>query len=338
MKLIYLHINSYKIFRDFDLDFCAGLSPADIVVIAGVNGTGKTTLLREVLSGDNLSHEPDEDLGFLNCMNADDMLIQYPIYKNAYPREIVYFATLQNDLANLTSFVTRYVDKVVFEEGRTSFDAYKEIQQLIDSIFKDFQLGTRFYGMNRDRELVFENARGVQFGIDGLSGGEKQILNKVLPLFTNEMNGKIILMDEPEESLHPAWQSSLIPVLRRCAKENDCQFILATHSPQLISSVRAEELRMLVRTKDGNIDVVTCEEGPYGWTVEKVLSEIQKVNHFRVPEVEEKLAQLNDMIERNEYSSDSFNTLWKEMEDILGYSDRDLILMRMEILRKKKKG
>lgn len=207
---------------------------------------------------------------------------------------------------------------------------------MIDSIFKDFQLGTRFHGMNRDRELVFENGRGEQFDVNGLSDGEKQILSKVFPLFTDDMKGKVILMDEPEESLHPSWQSSLVPVLRRCAKENDCQFILATHSPQIISSVCSEELRLLIRTEEGDVRAVKCNEGPYGWTVEKVLNEIQKVNYLRVPEVEEKLRKLEGLIEKNEYATDSFNTLWEEMENTLGYSDKDLILMRMEILRKKK--
>lgn len=306
MKLKSLHIDSYKIFQNFDIDFCINSLPADIVVITGVNGTGKTTLLKEIL-------------------------------RQGRETEIVYLPASQTDLDRLTSYISRYVDNFVYEKGKTSFEAYKEIQQMIDLIFEDFQLGTRFHGMNRDRELIFINNKGEQFNATGLSDGEKQILGKVFPLFTDEMNGKVVLMDEPEASLHPSWQTNLVPVLRRCAKENDCQFILATHSPHIISSVRSEELRLLIRTEDNNIESVSCNEGPYGWTVEKVLSEIQQVNHFRVPEIEEKLTHLRTMIERDENKTNLFDRLWKEMEETLGYSDKDLVLMRMEILRKKKK-
>lgn len=43
------------------------------------------------------------------------------------------------------------------------------------------------------------------------------------------------------------------------------------------------------------------------------------------------------MIEANQYESSSFKTIFSEMETLLGYSDQDLVLMRMEIMRKKKK-
>jgi predicted ATP-binding protein involved in virulence len=209
---------------------------------------------------------------------------------------------------------------------------------MVNEIFTDFNLTSRFQGINRERKLVFINIQGVSFGMGDLSAGEKQILGKIFPLFTDETREKVILMDEPEESLHPSWQSCLLPVLRRCAKENDCQFILATHSPQIISAARKEELRLLVSDENNKIKAVTCSEGSYGWTVEKVLSEIQHVQHFRVPEVENKLEELCRMIQEKRYETDAFRSLWNEMEELLGYSDKDLILMRMEIIRKKKVG
>ena len=45
MKLKHVHIDDYKLFHDFDIDFCDEKGPLPIVVIAGVNGTGKSTLL-----------------------------------------------------------------------------------------------------------------------------------------------------------------------------------------------------------------------------------------------------------------------------------------------------
>ncbi|OAV72715.1 hemin importer ATP-binding subunit [Bacteroidales bacterium Barb6] len=306
MKLEHLHIDSNKVFQDFDIDFCIESKPADIIVIAGINGSGKTTLLKEI--------------------------------DNQYPEDVLYLpASDGSGIYDLQSHIANYVDKIVYEDGKTSTEAYRDIQRSMDSVFKDFNVQVRFNGLNRDRKLVFTNAHGDKFDMEALSSGERQILGKVFPLFIHKIKkGLVILMDEPEESLHPSWQSCLVPILRQYAKENDCQFILATHSPQIISSVRKEELRLLVRDENSYVRAVTCSEGPYGWTVEKVLSEIQDVQHFRVPEVEDKLERLRKMIEERHYETDEFHSLWDEMEELLGYSDTDLILMRMEIIRKKK--
>ncbi len=54
MKLKHIHIDNYKLFHDFDIDFCDGNEPLRIVVIAGINGIGKSTLL-EYIKPKNMS-------------------------------------------------------------------------------------------------------------------------------------------------------------------------------------------------------------------------------------------------------------------------------------------
>ena len=46
----------------------------------------------------------------------------------------------------------------------------------------------------------------------------------------------IILIDEPENSLHVAWQSMFLNDIKQIAEGIDVQFIIATHSPQLIGN------------------------------------------------------------------------------------------------------
>ncbi|RLD52404.1 MAG: hypothetical protein DRJ05_17445, partial [Bacteroidetes bacterium] len=45
MKIREIHIQDYKIFKDFNIDFTNNESPLDIVVLAGINGSGKSSLL-----------------------------------------------------------------------------------------------------------------------------------------------------------------------------------------------------------------------------------------------------------------------------------------------------
>lgn len=342
MKLKHIHIDAYRIFQDFDIDFCYADEIQNLTVITGVNGNGKTTLLRDVIFGDDSAVKPKGCMVIENEGKLETFMLPADTdsesYHKAFSKVIFYKAEDKSSVVQLQKEILKFVDKFVYVDGKTSFEAYRIIQSLIEDVFSGFDLQVRFKGINEDKQLVFTNLTGEEFGIDGLSSGEQQILSKVFPLFTDNMKGHVILIDEPEDSLHPSWQTRLIPVLRRCAESNDCQFILATHSPQIISSAHKEEIRIFTRDEKGNIRVGNCLEGPYGWTVEKVLSEIQGVEFLRVPEVERQLAELREMIQKEEYDTKEFQVKLLKLETLLGYSDRDLVLIRMEAIRKRKQA
>lgn len=48
--------------------------------------------------------------------------------------------------------------------------------------------------------------------------------------------GTVIAIDEPEMSMHIAWQRRLVPALVECASGAEPLFIFATHSPDVASS------------------------------------------------------------------------------------------------------
>lgn len=60
----------------------------------------------------------------------------------------------------------------------------------------------------------------------------------------------VVLIDEIELHLHPSWQRKVLPGLQRAFP--NCQFLVSTHSPQVLSSVRPEHIYLLDR-KDGAI-------------------------------------------------------------------------------------
>jgi len=66
-----------------------------------------------------------------------------------------------------------------------------------------------------------------------LSAGEKQILIILLKVILQENEPAILLMDEPELSLHLPWQFKLIELIQRLNKQ--CQIIIATHAPCIFS-------------------------------------------------------------------------------------------------------
>ena len=67
--------------------------------------------------------------------------------------------------------------------------------------------------------------------LEQLSSGEKQILLILTTVFLQEEKPNVLLMDEPEISLHIGWQDKLIEKLRLLNPQ--CQLILTTHSPNI---------------------------------------------------------------------------------------------------------
>ena len=341
MKLKHIHIDDYKLFHDFDIDFCKGDEPLGIIVVTGVNGNGKSTLL-DYIKPKQAAKNPAGKIsveveGTDQVFEVPPRLTQWTAYQEAF-RYVLYFSPGNTGKASqqLEKEILKYVDRFVYVEGKTSFEAYREIQALIDTIFANFHLQVRFKGIDADKHLVFINPNNEEFGVEGLSDGEKQLLAKVLPLFFADMKGRVVLMDEPESSLHPSWQSYLLPVLRRCVESQDCQFILTTHSPQIIAAAYKEEIRILTRREDGHVQTEHCGEGPYGWTVERVLDEIQKVPMQRVPEIENRLEELRKKIRLGQHETGEFTKEMKGLEALLGFSDPDLTLIRLEVARRKK--
>ena len=71
---------------------------------------------------------------------------------------------------------------------------------------------------------------------DELSSGEQQILTLLIKISALAGEGVTVLIDEPEISMHVAWQRRLPPVLRKLVGDLNSAVVVATHSPVLIAS------------------------------------------------------------------------------------------------------
>ena len=87
-----------------------------------------------------------------------------------------------------------------------------------------------------EREAGFSIRRGGEQVVpfDKVSSGEQQQLVLFFELLFELKENALILVDEPELSLHVAWQKKFIPDIQRILGLNRFDVLLATHSPQLI--------------------------------------------------------------------------------------------------------
>nr|WP_181035611.1 AAA family ATPase [Clavibacter michiganensis] len=101
-------------------------------------------------------------------------------------------------------------------------------------------INRRFLGkiirVSAEEGLIIESLRdGSRLDADALSSGEQHELILMYDLTFNVRGGSIVMIDEPEISLHVSWQLEFLRDVSEIAKLSDFQFIVATHSPQIIA-------------------------------------------------------------------------------------------------------
>lgn len=74
-----------------------------------------------------------------------------------------------------------------------------------------------------------------------LSSGQQTLLMTALILDSFATKNSLICIDEPENSLHPAWQLDFMKFIDQlCHWNKGCHFLIATHSPQIISGLKSD--------------------------------------------------------------------------------------------------
>lgn len=180
---------------------------------------------------------------------------------------------------------------------------------------------------------------GERLTINQLSDGEKclmaligdlarrmAILNPLLR--TNPLEGKgIILIDEIDLHLHPKWQRMVIPELVRVFP--NCQFLITTHSPHIITHVKPENL-FLLSMKDNKLASNPPTES-YGKTVERVLEDLMGLETTRPDDVQKDLRELYEEIDSDDF--EKARKLIGQLEKEIG-GDSELVKAKVLIKRK----
>ena len=103
----------------------------------------------------------------------------------------------------------------------------RRFQDLTDELFSE--TGKKI--IRSKNEIVFDQ-EGRELLPYRLSSGEKQMLVILLTVLVQDKQPCVLLMDEPEVSLHIEWQQRIISIIREMNPH--AQIILTTHSPAMI--------------------------------------------------------------------------------------------------------
>ncbi len=320
MKIKNLHITQFGILKDFDIDFTFENQCQNLIVVAGINGSGKTTLFEFI--SNYFSNESTNQAGDIELQESEKI-----------QNKLIYFRANEQRIENANKTIVEYIEKLIFEDKLSPVDAYAATNNILSDLFSDFNLQLHFKGLDRKKQVSFINQNNKELTINELSSGERELLTKIFSMYLADIKDSLVMIDEPENSLHPLWQNRIATVYQKFAKKNDNQIILATHSPQIVGSVKKEQVRVLVN-ENNKIKVIDKFDGSYGWQVEKILLEIFRTNEVRTVEIEDKIQTLHNLIVSNQYNTIECTELFAEMENILGYDDNDLVLLRVELAKR----
>ncbi|WP_404695412.1 AAA family ATPase, partial [Raoultella ornithinolytica] len=116
------------------------------------------------------------------------------------------------------------------------FEILHQKIDLFESILKEKILAFKNVIIDRDNGFYFKSQTGDLVDRNSLSSGEQNQIVLLFNLIFDLATQKVILIDEPEISLHVAWQQTFLESLKKIQKINQYEkVIIATHSPQVIS-------------------------------------------------------------------------------------------------------
>ena len=270
------------------------------------------------------------EINFQKVEIASPMLVQEYSFLNIVDSILI---------KDVPSYIATRIMKMANEQENTPMREIRAaVFKEINEIFEILDLDIKISGISKNAKSVpiFTNSAGDKFDINELSSGEKQLFLRTLAIKMLNPENSIILIDEPELSLHPKWQQRIVDVYKKIGKNN--QIIIATHSPHILGSVRKENIMLLDKDGDGKIVVRTGDElyDSYGQPTERILEDIMGLKTTRNQEIFDKLKKIREMVNEDKYETDDFKKEYGDLKEILGTMDEDIMLIDMEIQIRRK--
>lgn len=233
----------------------------DVNILIGINGSGKTTLFNIIdgmmvadvkrLKGYGVEVKMSvggREMEFHKKMTQGDLkqevagicyqkVSTFDVPMRDRPKAGREYSPLYNELYSVVYVIGG--DSPSFSDYRLKATNFPEeanhinerIQMLFATVDRLFAKTAKTIKIDpHTNHLVFMDGE-EEIPLYKLSSGEKQLLLILMRVFLMEERPYILLMDEPEISLHIEWQYKLFEEIRRL--NPNCQIITSTHSPSL---------------------------------------------------------------------------------------------------------
>lgn len=192
-----------------------------------------------------------------------------------------------------------------FSQGRE----FASVLRLESALRKSRQLS--------DIQVYLERINGPIIELLGASSGELTLISSLLFLIANRDENPIILVDEPENSLHPNWQREYVDKLLNALEYRGATVVIATHAPLIVTGALANSRKLVsvFQIHEGDakrIDLAGSARSSE--SIEAILWQafnvITPASHF----VSEELVGVVSQLERGEIGADAALVRVNEMD------------------------
>ena len=227
---------------------------------------------------------------------------------------------LQVDDINLNAEKNNALDKIKILQK-----AITECIPEIKEIYVDISSGV---------DEIYVHINEKKININQLSDGQRTFLGIVADLtyrllvlnlnLENPLNGQgIVLIDEIELHLHPKWQQQILINLTKIFP--NIQFIVTTHSPQVLSTVYQRQIRQLIELDNDGYDVQQPELQTRGVMSSDILERI--MGTYSIPDVKESndLNKLQQYIQEDKYNTPEAELLYGSLKKHFGAEHPEML-------------
>jgi predicted ATP-binding protein involved in virulence len=221
----------------------------------------------------------------------------------------------------------------LFWDLRTSKDnqletVRKAIYQMLEG-FSNLRVALRMTTLEKE---------GQKLIVSQLSDGEQCLLAMVgdlarrlaiaNPSYEDALQGEaIVLIDEIELHLHPSWQRKIISRLKTTFP--NCQFIITTNSPQVLSNIQPKNIYILESTSEGI--VARKPTSSFGRDSNSILEDIMGVSE-RPQEIKDEILELFRLIDEGDL--DKARESREKIAKKIGFDEPELIKAGVSIKRR----
>ena len=239
----------------------------------------------EVSAFDKIFHFSKEGLD-----KRKELLRNRSIYlKRLFNDEAMRFKGVADDKMGKMEILSPIVVEII---GTILNKHYTDIRVAEHKLFKNY--GTSVY---------IKNKYATGYSEANAGSGEVAVVQLVRRI-ENASENSLILLDEPEVSLHPGAQENLKAYLLGAIKKKKLQVVISTHSPALIQGLPSSAIKLFKTNEDGkfyieenvhyqeafyNIEdkvsdkkIIYCEDYAAQMLIEKTLVQMQKDRYFEV--------------------------------------------------------
>jgi len=237
------------------------------------------------------------------------------------------FAQLQEWVKKTTQAIQQQRELPGYEKSNLD-SRLKGIQRAVDTVMVEEGWNHFHYSFVFDELAMIHPDHGA-LPISLLSDGVRAMISLVadLALRCVRLNGflgekapqyspGIVLIDEVDLHLHPAWQQRVVQTLRAAFPK--LQFIISSHSPQVLSTVERDNIRVIFRDAEGGWQAQSPDQEIIGLESTIALNDVMGVNPIPPVLAAEIISDYTAAIENGAYDSPEGQALRRKLENIYG--------------------